>query len=189
MFLGMHARKAGLCIRQSRQTEPSSLQGVSSGSPSDVRQTLNSLQVGGPLGSCSKAPAHPLSIHSLKLKPCAAQPAASPGLFPAGKQQARVELPALMLHVEAAAVTKDDVLSGDINKAISGGANSVVLWEGGAGAAALYDAALKLKEVLRGRANLLLVDRTDIAIAAGAEGVLLTDQGVLGDGLGFHLLA
>lgn len=41
----------------------------------------------------------------------------------------------------------------------------------------MTQAAVKLKELLRGRAVLLLVDRTDIASAAGAEGVLLTDQG------------
>jgi len=34
-----------------------------------------------------------------------------------------------------------------------------------------------LKETLRGRAALLLVDRTDIATAAEADGVLLTNQG------------
>ena len=34
-----------------------------------------------------------------------------------------------------------------------------------------------LKETLRGRAALLLVDRTDVATAAEADGVLLTNQG------------
>ena len=40
-----------------------------------------------------------------------------------------------------------------------------------------YEAACLLKETLRGRAALLLVDRTDIATAAEADGVLLSDQG------------
>ena len=42
-----------------------------------------------------------------------------------------------------------------------------------------YEAACLLKETLRGRAALLLVDRTDIATAAEADGVLLSDQGGL----------
>lgn len=42
----------------------------------------------------------------------------------------------------------------------------------------LYEAAVKLKEVLRGRAALLLTDRADIATAVAAEGVVLSDQGL-----------
>ena len=43
-----------------------------------------------------------------------------------------------------------------------------------------YEAACALREALRGRAVLLLVDRTDIATAAEADGVLLTDFGTGG---------
>lgn len=183
MFLGAQARKAGLaCSSHGRRVEHSS---VASYGPSigghplaDHRQVANNNSGVVPPSHGPELVARTQILPNRRASVCAAQPAASAGLFPAGKQQARVELPALMLHVEAANVQKDDVLTEALSKAVSGGANSVVLWEGGAGAAALYDAALKLKEVLRGRANLLLVDRTDIAIAAAAEGVLLTDQGV-----------
>lgn len=45
--------------------------------------------------------------------------------------------------------------------------------------AALYDAACKLKEQLRGRAVLLIADRTDIVDAAEADGVILSSKGAL----------
>lgn len=48
----------------------------------------------------------------------------------------------------------------------------------GGGGAQLYEAAIKLREALRGRAALLVVDRTDIVDAAEADGVLLSPQGM-----------
>lgn len=42
----------------------------------------------------------------------------------------------------------------------------------------LYDSACTVRELLRGRAVLLLRDRTDIAAAAGAEGVVLSPSGL-----------
>lgn len=47
----------------------------------------------------------------------------------------------------------------------------------GGGGAQLYEAAIELREALRGRAALLVVDRTDIVDAAQADGVLLSPQG------------
>jgi hypothetical protein len=41
----------------------------------------------------------------------------------------------------------------------------------------LYDVGVKLKEVIRGRAVLLIMNRTDIVDAIEAEGVLLTAKG------------
>lgn len=69
-----------------------------------------------------------------------------------------------------------------LGQAISAGATAVVLsdTDGRGGAGALYEAAIKVKEVLRGRAALLLVDRTDIADVVGADGVLLTERGEWG---------
>ena len=43
----------------------------------------------------------------------------------------------------------------------------------------LYEAACRVREALRGRAALLVVDRTDIVDAAEADGVLLSPKGVL----------
>lgn len=103
-----------------------------------------------------------------------------PGIFPAGKRQARVKLPALFITVAA-----DDFLaspsaaSEDIAAAVAGGATAVLLREGlDAGAAQLYEAAVALKGVLRGRAALLVVDRTDVADAADADGAVLTPTGL-----------
>jgi thiamine monophosphate synthase len=92
-----------------------------------------------------------------------------------------VKLPALMLQVDADSVLKDPSVLPDIGEAVAAGATAIILSEGvSSGASVLYDAACALKEALRGRAALLLVDRTDIASAAEADGVLLTDQGAHG---------
>ncbi|GLI66055.1 hypothetical protein VaNZ11_009770 [Volvox africanus] len=115
---------------------------------------------------------------------CRAQPVSSTttasglGLFPSGMQQARVQLPAVALQVEASKVLSDANVADIISQALQGGCNMVVLWDSNSNAAAMYDAALRIQELLRGRAPLLLVDRTDVALAVGAQGVLLTNQGV-----------
>ncbi len=89
-----------------------------------------------------------------------------------------MKLPAVWLGVEAADVLAADCAARDaVAAAIAGGATAVVLSEAGAGGSALYDAACRLKELLRGRAMLLVVDRTDIVDAADADGVLLSPQG------------
>lgn len=54
----------------------------------------------------------------------------------------------------------------------------VVLNDGGdASGGKMYEAARLLKEVIGGRAYLLLSERVDIAAAVNASGVLLSDQG------------
>ncbi|KAG2490542.1 hypothetical protein HYH03_010936 [Edaphochlamys debaryana] len=112
---------------------------------------------------------------------CAAQPTSTAssglGLFPS-QQQARVQLPAVVLQVDASQVLADPGTIDAIGQALQGGCNMVVLSDSASNAAAMYDAALRVQEVIRGRAQLLLVDRTDIALAISAQGVLLTDQGV-----------
>lgn len=103
------------------------------------------------------------------------------GVFPAKQRQAKVELPAIMVQLFAADVLSPDQgppLMESLDAAVSNGITTVVLSEEGAGAAAMYEAAVKVKDALRGRADLLLEDRTDIAAAVEAEGVVLTDQGV-----------
>lgn len=121
---------------------------------------------------------------------CAAggQSGSSISLFPAGAQQASVELPALMLQVAAGDVLGSPELLDAVSKAVAAGATGVIVAEGSSaaaagaggaagGAGALYEAAVRLRDALRGRAPLLVVDRTDIALAAEADGVLLTDAG------------
>jgi hypothetical protein len=109
-----------------------------------------------------------------------AQPAAGVGIFPAGGKQARVDLPALMVEADADAFERNsEALLADVNAAVTAGATAVVLGAGpgAGGAAALYEAAVALKALLRGRAALLLLDRTDIATAVDADGVVLSPSG------------
>ena len=64
------------------------------------------------------------------------------GLFPAGQQQAKVQLPALMLMVDAAEVLSgsrgaaDSAVLGIVNEAVSAGATALVLRENGSGGGA-----------------------------------------------------
>ncbi len=90
-----------------------------------------------------------------------------------------MQLPAVVLCLEAAEVTGNPAVLEALGQALKGGCNMVVLGDSTGNAATMYDAALKVQEALRGRAALLLVDRTDIALAIGATGVLLTSQGGL----------
>ncbi|KAG1680578.1 hypothetical protein FOA52_015025 [Chlamydomonas sp. UWO 241] len=83
-----------------------------------------------------------------------------------------------MLQLDADAVKADPDLVATVSDAVGAGATAVILSEGAGGATSLYEAAVALRGALRGRASLLLVDRTDVATAAEADGVLLTDQGV-----------
>eukprot|EP00887_Chlorella_sp_A99_P006611 scaffold3.g6611.t1 len=102
-------------------------------------------------------------------------------LYPAGQRQARLRLPALLLFVTADALLDEEAVREELAAAVSAGATAVVLAEGadaGGGAARLYDAALALKELLRSRAALMIRDRTDIAEAVGADGVLLSPGGL-----------
>ena len=70
--------------------------------------------------------------------PCRAQPASggSLGLFPAGQQQAKVQLPAVMLMVDAAEVLSGGDVLTFVNEAIAAGATALVLREGGSGGGA-----------------------------------------------------
>lgn len=104
-------------------------------------------------------------------------PAAGKGLFPAGKRQARVTIPALFLTASAEELAGSPAALEELGAAVAGGATAVVLYEGAAGGASqLYEAALQVRELLRGRAALLIADRTDIAPAAEADGALLSPQ-------------
>lgn len=76
----------------------------------------------------------------------------------------------------------EDVLAGDdvldlIDKAVSKWVGILVLNGREANGGRLYEAACKLKSVVRDRAYLLISERVDIAAAANASGILLSDQG------------
>lgn len=107
------------------------------------------------------------------------EPQPRPSILPAGKRQARVDLPALFLSVSADQLARSPGTVDDITAAVAGGATAVLLREGTSGGATkLYEAVIAVKEALRGRAALLVQDRTDIADAAGADGVLLSPAGL-----------
>ena len=99
-------------------------------------------------------------------------------VFPAGKKQARVKLPACILSVSAQDVLQQETFDQLLSQAVAGGITAVLLTDtSGSDGAALYEAAGKLKGQLRGRAVLLVADRTDIADAAEADGVVLSSKG------------
>ena len=106
--------------------------------------------------------------------------ASQSSLFPAGRRQTTVRIPALHLFV-----TVDEVLSASssttlqtLSDSIQGGVTAIILQEAGAGSGSLYLAGIKLSECIRGRASLLIEDRTDIVDASGADGALLTGEGL-----------
>lgn len=82
--------------------------------------------------------------------------------------------------VVSAADAADDATLAQLDAAIQSGLTGVVLSDAQDGdATKLYDAALALKEGIRGRVPLLVLDRTDVAAAAEVDGVVLSDKGVL----------
>jgi thiamine-phosphate pyrophosphorylase len=63
-----------------------------------------------------------------------------------------------------------------VSQAVDGGVTAVQLREKNCAGGELYDMAVTLRHVLRGRALLLITDRVDITIAAGADGVHLPEH-------------
>jgi thiamine-phosphate pyrophosphorylase len=65
-----------------------------------------------------------------------------------------------------------------VARAVAGGVNMVQLREKGMEAGALLALARRLREVTDGRALLLVNDRVDVAMACGADGVQLGEEGL-----------
>jgi hypothetical protein len=101
---------------------------------------------------------------------------AATGIFPAGKRQAKVKIPALWIKTSVSDAS-GAAFDQDLDNAIESGATAVVLSDKQAGGADLFNAAAHVKEVVRGRAVVLIEDRTDIATACQLDGVMLTPQG------------
>lgn len=101
------------------------------------------------------------------------------GLFPAGQRQATVELPALMLVVDAASVLNNPEIVEQVNQAAAAGATAIIM-QCNTNDGQLYEAAVKLRELLRQRCVLLVQDRNDIANYAAADGVVLSAGGAGG---------
>jgi thiamine monophosphate synthase len=100
----------------------------------------------------------------------------STGIFPAGKKQAKVQLPALFVVVNSQEALLPD-LPQLVEKCVSAGASALVVRDSSTGGADLFKATAQLKDVVRGRVAVLLEDRTDIVAATEIDGVVLTSQG------------
>eukprot|EP00898_Chlorokybus_atmophyticus_P007953 jgi/Chlat1/8159/Chrsp76S07611 len=99
------------------------------------------------------------------------------GAFPAGKRRAEVDIPALLIDLKTSRA--NGLTEEEIRSAIAGGVTMVSLNDSaGDSGGGLYDAACRLKTLLRGRAVLLVSDRPDIAGAAGTDGVVLSNTGL-----------
>ncbi|MBM3933757.1 MAG: thiamine phosphate synthase [SAR202 cluster bacterium] len=62
--------------------------------------------------------------------------------------------------------------------AVEGGVNMVQLREKDLPSRKLYDLAVRLRQLTQGRALLMVNDRLDVALAAGADGVQLGEEGL-----------
>lgn len=132
---------------------------------------------------CSLVDGFELDLSSDQLSE-AEVPQSSKGVFPGGLRRAEVRLPGLVLRVRLEEMRSEEekvLLLEEINAAVIGGVTMIILEDSsdaGPGGAKLYDAGCMLKTMLRGRAELLISERVDIAAASGADGVLLTDEGI-----------
>ena len=109
-------------------------------------------------------------------------------VYPAGRKQAIFPTPACVIKVDSNEVLdQQPEFEEMLADALAGGATGVLLSDTPASTgASLYEAASMLKELLRGRATLLVADRIDIVDAADADGVLLTSKGVEPSPFHFH---
>ncbi|KAL1329623.1 hypothetical protein HN51_046798 [Arachis hypogaea] len=99
-------------------------------------------------------------------------------LFPGGYKRPELKVPTLVLQLRTDEVFDSNALD-LVDKAVSKFVGVVVLSAAGDDSGGrLYEAACVLKNLLRERAYLLVSERVDIAAAAGATGVLLSDKGL-----------
>ncbi|XP_024533529.1 probable transmembrane GTPase FZO-like, chloroplastic [Selaginella moellendorffii] len=105
--------------------------------------------------------------------------AASAGVFPGGTRRASVRLPGLGLRLKAEDILEDgEEKKAVLDSAVAAGLNLVILEDGKEDSLRFYDAARIVMSIVRGRADVLIVERVDIAAAAGSNGVVLSDQGL-----------
>ena len=99
----------------------------------------------------------------------------------ANAKRAEVRIPGFVVFVDVADATSARSERA-VEAALHAGATVVALRIGkavdGTSGKKLYEAAAALKTLVRGRARVLVADRTDIATSAELDGVVLTDDGV-----------
>lgn len=89
----------------------------------------------------------------------------------------RLPLPGLALVTDRARC-RNRPLEEIVSQAVDGGVNLVQLREKDLAGGELYELALRLREVVRGRALLIVNERVDVALACGADGVHLPERGL-----------
>ncbi|KAF4370133.1 hypothetical protein F8388_007274 [Cannabis sativa] len=100
-------------------------------------------------------------------------------LFPGGYKRPEIKVPNFVLQLDPEDVLGDDAALDLIDRAVSKWVGIVILNASGQTTGGkVYEAACKLKAVIRDRAYLLVSERVDIAAAAKASGVVLSDQGL-----------
>jgi small GTP-binding protein len=98
-------------------------------------------------------------------------------LLPAGKKQSRVEIPGIILEVESSIVMERGGAVEDVVK--DGYVTGVIVKETpGAGAGELYAAVVALQDAVGSSVSVLVEDRSDVAEAAGASGVMVSATGL-----------
>lgn len=83
-----------------------------------------------------------------------------------------------MLVTDRARLRRAASLGAVASLAVSGGVNVVQLREKDLPGGDLYRTAIELHSILRGRALLLVNERADVALASGADGVQLPEDGL-----------
>ncbi|KAL1547250.1 putative transmembrane GTPase FZO-like, chloroplastic [Salvia divinorum] len=100
-------------------------------------------------------------------------------LFPGGYKRPEIRVPNLVLRLSSDDLARDEKAVIDlVDDAVSDRVGIVVLTGGEGSGKRLYEAACLLKSVIGDRAYLLIDERVDIAAAVGANGVVLSDQGL-----------
>ncbi|XAR62279.1 hypothetical protein NMG60_11016982 [Bertholletia excelsa] len=96
-------------------------------------------------------------------------------LFPGGCRWPEIKVPNLVLQLSCEEVLEHASVLDVVDDAISRCVGIVVLTDGVGGGGRLYEAACKLKSVIRGRACLVIAEQVDIAAAVDASVVVLSN--------------
>lgn len=99
------------------------------------------------------------------------------GAGSAARDRLRQRLPLLMLVTDRRRLT-GRALVDVVAQAVAGGVNAVQLRERDLPAGELFELALAVRRALGDRALLFVNDRLDVALAAGADGIQLPEQGL-----------
>lgn len=99
-------------------------------------------------------------------------------VYPGGFKRPEIKVPTVVLQLDPNEVLAGGDVLEVIDEAVSK-CVGIVLLDGGEGnGGRLYEAACSLKSVINDRAYFMISERVDIAAAVGANGVLLSDQGI-----------